>query len=149
MRPIIAELKRTGWTFGSHTWGHIRLGTKSLETIQADTQRWLDEVGSLVGPTAILFYPHGERPDGNDWQNTGPVFRYLQSQGFRVFCSVGINSFSYIKNDICAVICDRLHPDGTTLRGSEKVLGWYSQFYDAREIIDLTVRPQREVRWMT
>ena len=71
VKPIIAELKRTGWTFGSHTWGHIRLGTKSLESIQADTQRWFDEVGSLVGPTTILFYPHGERPDGNDWQNTG------------------------------------------------------------------------------
>ena len=147
VKPIIAELKRTGWTFGSHTWGHIRLGTKSLESIQADTKRWLDEVGSLVGPTTILFYPHGERPDGDDWQKTGPVFQYLQSQGFRVFCSVGINSFSYIKKDICAVICDRLHPDGTTLRGSDKVIGWYSQFYDARDIIDLDVRPDRGVRW--
>ena len=147
VKPIIAELKRTGWTFGSHTWGHIRLGTKSLETIQADTKRWSDEVGSLVGPTTILFYPHGERPDGDDWQKTGPVFQYLQSQGFRVFCSVGINSFSYIKKDICAVICDRLHPDGTTLRGSDKVIGWYSQFYDARDIIDLDVRPDRGVRW--
>ena len=58
VKPIIAELKRTGWTFGSHTWGHIRLGgSKSMETIQADTQRWLDEVGSLVGPTNVLFYP--------------------------------------------------------------------------------------------
>ena len=147
VKPIIAELKRTGWTFGSHTWGHIRLGTQSLETIQADTKRWFDEVGSLVGPTTILFYPHGERPDGDDWQKTGPVFQYLQSQGFRVFCSVGINSFSYIKKDICAVICDRLHPDGTTLRGSDKVIGWYSQFYDARDIIDLDVRPDRGVRW--
>ena len=147
VKPIIDELKRTGWTFGSHTWGHIRLGSKSLEAIQADTQRWADEVGSLVGPTNVIFYPHGERPDGNDWQETGPVFRYLQSQGFRIFASVGINSFSYIKKDISAVICDRLHPDGTTLRGSDKVLGWYSQFYDARDIIDLEVRPQREVRW--
>lgn len=148
VKPIIAELKRTGWTFGSHTWGHIRLGgSKSLETIQADTQRWADEVGSLVGPTNVLFYPHGERPDGDDWQKTGPIFRYLQSQGFRIFCSVGINSFSYIKKDISAIICDRLHPDGTTLRGTDKVLGWYSQFYDARDIIDLDVRPQREVRW--
>ena len=142
--PIIAELKRTGWTFGSHTWGHIRLGTKSLESIQADTRKWFDEVGSLVGPTAILFYPHGERPDGNDWQNTGPVFQYLQSQGFRVFCSVGIESFSYIKKDICAVICDRLHPDGTTLRRSRER---YLQFYDAKDIIDLEVRPQRGVSW--
>ena len=148
VKPIVAELKRTGWTFGSHTWGHIRLGTKPMETIQADTKRWADEVGSLVGPTNVLFYPHGERPDGNDWKKTGPVFQYLQSQGFRIFCAVGINSFSYIKPDICAVICDRLHPDGTTLRGTEKVLGWYSQFYDTKEIIDLEVRPQREVRWM-
>lgn len=148
VKPIIAELKRTGWTFGSHTWGHIRLGgSKSMEVIQADTQRWFDEVGSLVGPTNVLFYPHGERPDGDDWHQTGPIFRYLQSQGFRIFCSVGINSFSYIKKDISAVICDRLHPDGTTLRGTDKVLGWYSQFYDARDIIDLTVRPDRGVRW--
>ena len=144
VKPIIEELKRTGWTFGSHTWGHIRLGTYTLEEIQADTQRWADEVGSLVGPTTILFYPHGERPDGNDWQKTGPVFQYLQSQGFRVFCSVGIESFSYIKKDICAVICDRLHPDGTTLRYSRQR---YLQFYDAKDIMDVDVRPQREIKW--
>ncbi len=144
VKPIIAELKRTGWTFGSHTWGHIRLGTKSLELIQADTKKWADEVGSLVGPTSILFYPHGERPDGDDWKTTGPVFQYLQSQGFRVFCSVGIESFSFIKKDISAVICDRLHPDGTTLRHSRNR---YLQFYDAKDIMDVTARPQREVNW--
>jgi hypothetical protein len=147
VKPVIAELKRTGWTFGSHTWGHINLSKKSLETVQADTAKWLDEVGSLVGDTTILYYPHGARPDGDDVQQTGPIFAYLQSQGFRVFASVGINSYSKIKKDICAVICDRLHPDGTTLRGTDKVLSWYEQFYDARDIIDLDVRPQREVRW--
>ncbi len=148
VKPIIAELKRTGWTFGSHTWGHIRLSgqTRSMAEIQQDTQKWFDEVGSLVGETSILFYPHGERPDGQDWTETGPIFQYLQSQGFRVFASVGIESFSFIKKDICAVICDRLHPDGTTLR-SGKSLERYSQFYDAREIIDLEVRPELGVSW--
>ena len=144
VQPIIEELRRTGWTFGSHTWGHIRLGDGNMTRIEADTQRWLDEVGSLVGETTILFYPHGERPDGNDWTLTGPAFQYLQSKGFRVFCSVGVESFSFIKKDICAVICDRLHPDGTTLRHSRDR---YLQFYDAKDIIDLTVRPQREVSW--
>ena len=146
VKPIIAELKRTGWTFGSHTWGHINLSNHSVESVKEDTQRWLDEVGSLVGPTTILYYPHGARPDGGDWQQTGPVFQYLQSQGFRVFASVGIESFSYIKKDICAVICDRLHPDGTTLR-SASCLERYMKFYDARQVIDLSVRPQREVGW--
>ena len=75
---------------------------------------------------------------------SGPVFRYLQSQGFRVFCSVGINSYTQIKSEISAVICDRLHPDGTTLRHSRDR---YLQFYDAKDIMDVTVRPQREIDW--
>jgi hypothetical protein len=140
VKPVIARLKETGWYFGSHTWGHINLGkdTVDLAWVQRDTVRWAEEVGSLVGPTQILFYPHGARPDGNDWTETGPKFQYLQSQGFRIFASVGINSFSYIKKDISAVICDRLHPDGTTLRWSRSK---YLQFYDAKDIIDLSVRP--------
>ena len=146
VKPIIERLKETGWTFGSHTWGHIRLDSRPLESVQRDTVRWAEEVGSLVGPTNILFYPHGGRPDGDDWHTTGPVFQYLQSQGFRIFASVGINSFSYIKDDISAVICDRLHPDGTTLRNG-KALKWYEQFYDAREIIDLDVRPNLGTSW--
>ena len=146
VKPVIERLKETGWTFGSHTWGHINLGseTRSLASVQTDTQRWLEEVGSLVGPTNILFYPHGARPDGDDWHKTGPMFQYLQSMGFRVFASVGVNDFSYIKKDISAVICDRLHPDGTTLRWSRDR---YLQFYDAQDIIDLAVRPDLGVGW--
>ena len=142
VKPIIARLKETGWTFGSHTWGHINLGSDKVDLawIQRDTVRWAEEVGSLVGPTNILFYPHGARPDRDDWKKTGPKFQYLQSQGFRIFASVGINSFSYIKKDISAVICDRLHPDGTTLR-SVRAREWYKQFYDPTQISDLTVRP--------
>jgi hypothetical protein len=144
VKPVIAALKAEGWTFGSHTWGHINLAKKSLATVEADMQKWMNEVGSLVGPTKILFYPHGARPDGDDVNTTGPIFRYLQSQGFRVFCSVGIESYSKIKPDICAVICDRMHPDGTTLRHSRDR---YLKFYDAKDIMDLNVRPDRGVDW--
>jgi len=144
--PIVEELRRTGWTFGCHTWGHIRLGSGDMEKITSDTEKWFDEVGSLIGETAMLFYPHGDRPDGGDQNEPGPAFRYLQSKGFRVFCSVGIESFSRIKKDICAVICDRLHPDGKTLR-SKNVDKWYGRFYDVREIIDLDVRPNYGVGW--
>lgn len=144
VKPVIEELKRTGWTFGSHTWGHIRLGSSSMGKIQMDTQRWQEEVESLVGETEIFFYPHGERPDGNDWTRTGQVFQYLQEQGFRVFCSVGSESFSYIKPDICAVICDRLHPDGASLRNSRE---GYLQFYDAKDVMDTNIRPDYGVNW--
>ena len=147
VKPIIAELKRTGWTFGSHTWGHISLNTRTYETVTADMRKWFDEVGSLVGDTTVLFYPFGGRLDGDDVQQTGPAFQWMQQQGFRIFCSVGIDSWSKCKDDISAVICDRLHPDGTTLR-SAKGRERYMRFYDAKDIIDLSVRPQREVGWM-
>ena len=144
VKPVIARLKETGWTFGRHTWGHIRLDSKPLQTVINNTERWAEEVGSLVGPTSILFYPHGGRPDGDDWKQTGEKFRYLQSQGFRVFASVGVSSFSYIKPDISAVICDRLHPDGTTFRHARSR---YLQFYDAKDIMDIEVRPDLGVDW--
>ena len=146
VEPVIQRLKETGWTFGSHTWGHINLGssTRTLESVQTDTERWLEEVGSLVGPTQILFYPHGARPDGDDVTQTGPMFRYLHDQGFRIFASVGIEAYSKIKSGISAVICDRLHPDGTTLRWQRER---YLQFYDAADIIDLSVRPDLGKDW--
>ncbi len=72
------------------------------------------------------------------------MFQYLQSKGFRIFASVGIESYSKIKGDISAVICDRLHPDGTTLRWQRDR---YLQFYDAADIIDLEVRPDLGKDW--
>lgn len=138
VKPIVEQLRKTGWYFGCHSWGHINLSTHGLKSVQGDMGRWLNEVGSIVGPTKLYFYPHGARPDGDDWHNTGEVFKYLQSQGFRVFASVGVNSFSYIKKDICAVICDRLHPDGTTLRHGRKT---YLPFFDAKEVFDYDYRP--------
>ena len=146
VKPIIAELKRTGWTFGSHTWGHISLNTRTVDVVTADMQKWFDEVGSLVGETPVLFYPFGGRLDGDDVQQSGPAFRWMQQHGFRIFCSVGIDSWSKCKSDISAVICERLPPDGTTLR-SAKARERYMKFYDAKDIIDLSVRPQREVGW--
>ena len=148
VKPIVAELKRTGWTFGSHTWGHISLNTRTFDTVTADMQKWFDEVGSLVGETSVLFYPFGGRLDGDDVKQSGPAFQWMQQHGFRIFCSVGIDSWSKCKSDISAVICDRLHPDGTTLR-SAKARERYMKFYDAKDIIDLSVRPQREVGWMS
>jgi hypothetical protein len=61
-KPVIAALKQSGWYFGSHTWGHINLSTASLDAVKRDTERWLDEVGSLVGPTKLLVYPFEPGP---------------------------------------------------------------------------------------
>ncbi len=140
VKPVIAKLKEDGYTFASHTWGHISLSKASLSYLEQDTERWLDEVGSLIGQTQVLLYPFGARPDGGDVTKSGPCLRYLESKGFRILASVGIESYSKIKSDAGVVICDRLHPDGTTLRWSRDR---YLHLYDAWQVIDLEVRPDR------
>ena len=97
-----------------------------------------------MGPTKLFIYPFGARPDGDDVNKTGPIFRYIQSQGFRYFASVGIDSFSKIKTDIDAVIGDRMHADGDTLRTQRER---YLKFYDAKLVFDLKVRPKYGVNW--
>ncbi|MDR0917150.1 MAG: polysaccharide deacetylase family protein [Oscillospiraceae bacterium] len=138
VKPIIARLRETGWYFASHTWGHINLGSASFETLKADTKRWKDQVEPLLGSTTILVYPHGARPDsstgGDVWvNNAGTEVKWLLDQGFRMFCSVGPNYFTKIRDDVPALMCDRIDIDGIKLRGDpEKLI----RFYDARLVWD-------------
>ena len=133
VRPVIDRLKKTGWYFASHSYGHISLDTSSFDSVSADAARWMDEVGPLVGETQIFIYPFGSRLDGNDVNSTGPAFRFYHDLGFRLFASVGYEPFSLIKTDIAAVVCDRMNVDGIALRRSREQ---YLRFYDAREVFD-------------
>ena len=133
VKPIIEKLKETGWYFASHSFSHLNLGKASYDRAKKDADRWFDEVGSLIGETSIMVYPYGARLDGDDVKQTGAAFKYYQSLGFRIFASVGIESYSKIKTDISAVICDRMHADGGTLRREPTR---YSIFYDAAEVWD-------------
>ena len=140
VKPIVQRLKDTGWYFGCHTWGHLNLGNRALAAVQEDMTKWMNEVSPLVGETTLFFYPYGARADGDDLNQTGSILSYLEGLGFEVFSSVGIESYSKIKTDSCAVVCDRLHPDGTTLRWQRSR---YLPFFDAQEVMDLKSRPNR------
>jgi len=133
VRPVVQKLKETGWNFASHTYGHIRLDNSSFERVRADAERWMDEVGSLVGETKVLIYSFGSRLDGGDQNRTGPAFQFHVDLGFRLFASVGFEPFTRIKNDVPAVIMDRMNVDGFTLRNRRDR---FMRFYDAMEVFD-------------
>jgi len=133
VRPVVQRLKETGWYFATHSFGHINLETASLEKVKDDANRWLNEVGSLVGETKIFIYPFGTRLDGNDVWDTGPALRFYHELGFRIFASVGREPFTRIKPDIAAVMLDRMNCDGITLRNRRER---FLRFYDAREVFD-------------
>jgi len=155
VRPVVQRLHETGWYFASHSWGHIRNNTSSLERVVNDAARWQDEVASIVGDTIILIYAHGERLDGNDvWRETaGPALRhYVDELGFRMFASVGDEPFSRVRSDVPAVMMDRMNVDGIALRGQQHVVrsgmrrGDYEIYYNVRDVFD-PLRPEGNVAW--
>jgi hypothetical protein len=132
---VVKRLKETGWTFASHSYGHPDTTKISYEKLVDDTTKWRNEVESLVGPTQVYIYPHGVGP-----RPTEEKFKYLQAQGFKIFCHVGIESYELILKNTNAVLTDRRHVDGITLRHQREQ---FLDLYDANEIINLDVRPKR------
>lgn len=129
------KLKENGWKFASHSYGHNDNQKVSLEYFKRDIDKWEKEVATLVGSTQIYIYPHGTSlPEGSD------KFKYLQSKRFKIFYAVGSEAYEKISNNTLAVMGDRMAVDGITLRHRRKN---FLKFYDAKEVIDLNSRPDR------
>ena len=88
-KKVAEAIKADGWTFASHTWGHIRIGDASLEHIQTDTERWLQDVAPLIGGSDTIIFAHGQDlADWHDYQADNEKFNYLKSKGFNIYCNV-------------------------------------------------------------
>jgi len=140
-KPVIQRLNETGWYWASHSWGHIRFESSSLERVKSDAERWNDEVASLIGETQIMIYAHGSRLDSDDvWrESAGPALRhYVDDLGFRMFASVGREPFTKARSDVPAVMMDRMASDGITLRSVLQTGSYqrFLRFYDARDVFD-------------
>lgn len=91
---VAQNLKDHGWELASHSWGHLNMGTISMERFQTDVNKWENEVDSLIGPTDIILYPFGA--DINDWRpynSENERYNVLRAAGFRYFCNVDSNQY--------------------------------------------------------
>ncbi|MCI8727893.1 MAG: polysaccharide deacetylase [Hungatella sp.] len=87
-------LRDNGWELASHSWGHRDLGNIEYEKFIADSNKWENEVKSLIGPTDIILFPFGA--DVGDWHpytHENKRFQYLWDLGFRYFCNVDSNQY--------------------------------------------------------
>ena len=93
-KKVADAIKADGWTFASHTWGHIRIGDVSLEHIQTDTERWLQDVAPLIGGSDTIIFAHGQDlADWHDYQADNEKFNYLKSKGFNIYCNVDSSQY--------------------------------------------------------
>lgn len=89
VRKIAQALRDDGFEIASHSWGHKHLGKISEEHLHTDSQKWEDNVETLVGDTDIMIFPFGT--DVGEWmpyEESNTRYTYLRSLGFHYFCNV-------------------------------------------------------------
>ena len=91
-KKVADAMKDEGWLFASHTWGHQNVGQISLETLQADTQKFKDNVDPLIGGTDIIIFAFGTDLTGPE-DYSGDKFEYLKSMGYNYYCNVDSSKY--------------------------------------------------------
>jgi hypothetical protein len=131
VRQIIERLKATGWLFASSTYGFIDARSQDMARIVTDTQKWLDQVGSLTGPVSMLHYPNGAFITGSDERA-----EYLKDQGFILFGGIGATPYLFVGNRYIYV--DKVPVNGYTLRNSKAFQ--LDRLFSAAAVYDSAVR---------
>jgi len=124
VKAIAAKLLDSGWKFGSNTYGYINARSSDMATIQADTQKWLDQIGSLLGKTNIIVYPNGDYIYGTDDRAV-----YLKNLGFRIFMGIGSKPYKIYGSNY--LYYDRALLNGKTLRKND-----YSRLFNVNTVYD-------------
>lgn len=136
-KEVADAMKAEGWSFASHTWGHLKIASISLEQLQADTVRWKENIEPIVGSTDAIIFAHGEDlGDWKDYDQNDPKFQYLKSQGYNFFCNVDSRQYgvqirdNYVRQTRRNIDGYRIYQNAI---GNEDNL---SDLFNAAEVID-------------
>ncbi|MEY2514580.1 MAG: hypothetical protein QOJ89_1938 [bacterium] len=127
---LAARLRATGWTFASHTYGHIALTHAGAAAVARDTERWARLARPVIGRTDVLVYPFGARPAAGS-----RTARILRRAGFRIQCD--IDAVARLVRRDGVRIMSRRHVDGLALAGHGSNL---RRFFDVAAVRDAAAR---------
>ena len=93
-KEVAQCLRDHGWILASHSYGHPAYGNISDASVETDSDKWLATVGSIIGPTDIILYPHGSDITGSGkYTFDNAKFAALYEDGFRYFFNVDGNVY--------------------------------------------------------
>lgn len=139
---VAEAMKEAGWEFASHTWGHLSVTGKSVETLATDHEKWKNTVEAIVGKTDTIIFAHGaDIGSWQDYSDDNPQYAYYKSQGFNFFCNVDGSQKAWIQIREDYVRQGRINLDGYMLyKATQGLTDVTEDFFDADEIFD-SARP--------
>ncbi|MBR3247770.1 MAG: hypothetical protein IKG03_05180 [Clostridiales bacterium] len=122
---IVSSLSDNGWKFASCTYAYIEdCRNTEKEILMDDTEKWLDQIGSLFGEVHMLVYPNGNYIYGTDDRAV-----YYKNLGFRIFFGGGATPY-YTYGD------NYLYLDRAMMSYKTLTREAYKDLFDYNQIID-------------
>jgi hypothetical protein len=137
VKKVAEAMKANGWEFASHTWGHRDMSKSTFSFVKTDMTKWMEQVGSLVGPTDIIIFPYGIDIETTMGHYESDKYHFLKELGFNYFCGVYSKPWMHIKNDY--VRMTRRPLDGQAMLQFPERL---ADLFNVKEVID----PERPAR---
>lgn len=97
-KEVAEAMKANGWEFACHGWGHKNAATITTDHFKRDTQRWIDEVLSIIGPTDIYIFPYGVDFESTMGHYSSEKYLFAKEKGFNYFCGVDKAPWMHIKD---------------------------------------------------
>ena len=140
-KKVAEAVKASGWEFACHTWGHLSVTGRSVESLQEDQKKWKNTVENITGPTDIIIFAHGA--DIGDWHYydaaTNPVYAYFHDIGYRFYCNVDASTKAWIQLRSDYVRQGRIDCDGLqmwrAISGQAKT-NVFEDLFDVESVFD-------------
>lgn len=89
---IANAMKKEGWTFASHTYGHLNATERSVEKLKEDNERWMTVNHKILGDTDKIIFAFGGDIGGvKQYTADNAKFEYFKNAGYNIFCNVDGN----------------------------------------------------------
>lgn len=124
---IAATLKANGWSIACAGYSHSYMNEMSVETLEAELEQWMEEVGLLVGSPDILFYPYG-----GEVEYPSDQLDYLLDTGLVYLCGLWGDA-DYMELGDGYMRQTRRFIDGSVL---EKAPDYFTNFFNVAQILD-------------
>ena len=138
---VAEAVKASGWEFACHTWGHLSVTGKGVDTLAADQDKWQNTVANITGPTDTIIFAHGA--DIGTWRDydeaTNDVFAYFKSMGYNFYANVDASSEYWVQIRPNYVRQGRIDCDGLqmwrSLSGAAKT-NVFENLFDVASVFD-------------
>ena len=138
---VAEAAKASGWEFACHTWGHLSVTGKSVDTLSTDQEKWQNTVANITGKTDTIIFAHGN--DIGTWRDydasTNDVYAYFKSMGYNFYANVDASNQYWVQIRKDYVRQGRIDCDGLQMwraKSGEAKTNVFEAFFDVNDVFD-------------